>query len=70
MDISLSPVTYSYQKLLVSLANGCMLGVTKMGGHPVSRSVTLILVIRGVLTKIGVAENFCFIFRFLDSCNR
>jgi len=40
-----------------------------MGGHPVSRSVTPILVIRGVLTKMGVTNNFYFIFRFLDSCD-
>jgi len=38
-------------------------GVTKMGGHPLSRFVTLILVIKGVLTKIGVKEKLLFYFQ-------
>jgi len=38
----------------------------KMGGHPVSRFVTPILVKPPPMTKMGVANNFHFIFTFLD----
>jgi len=45
-------------------------GVTKMGGHPVSQSVTPILVKPPPpMTKMGVANNFRFVFTFLDGCD-